>query len=68
MEWTTIIQDLIDSGMTQADIAKASLTGQSHISGLARGERRQPGWLLGDRLLKLHRERCLVHLGEQVDR
>ena len=58
MNWPSIIQDLIDSGLTQAQIAELALTGQSHISGLLRGERKQPGWALGDRLLALHRKRC----------
>lgn len=58
MNWTSIIQDLLDSGLTQAQLAELADTGQSHISGLLRGERKQPGWALGDRLLALHRERC----------
>jgi transcriptional regulator with XRE-family HTH domain len=57
MNWPSIIQNLIDSGLTQAQIAELVDTGQSHISGLLRGERKQPGWALGDRLLALHRER-----------
>lgn len=58
MNWPTIIQDLLTAGMTQAEIAESCDTGQSHVSGLLRGERKQPGWALGDRLLALHRERC----------
>jgi CRP-like cAMP-binding protein len=58
MNWTSIIQDLLDAGMTQAQIADACDTGQSHVSGLLRGDRKQPGWSLGDRLIALHRERC----------
>ncbi len=57
MNWPSIIQDIIASGLTQAQIADRCETGQSHISGLLRGERKQPGWALGDRLLALHRER-----------
>ncbi|HMV01519.1 MAG TPA: hypothetical protein PKD04_10575, partial [Rhodocyclaceae bacterium] len=58
MDWTSIIQDLIDSGLTQAQIAKLALTGQSHISGLYRKERLNPSWPLGDRILSLHKSRC----------
>jgi transcriptional regulator with XRE-family HTH domain len=57
MNWPSIIQYLLDSGLTQAQLAELADTGQSHISGLLRGERKQPGWALGDRLLELHRER-----------
>lgn len=54
MNWQKIIQDLVDAGMTQAQIAVACKTGQSHISGLLRGDRKSPNWQLGDALLKLH--------------
>lgn len=58
MNWKNIIQDLIESGLTQTKIAEMAETGQSHISALLRGDRKQPGWALGDRLISLHRERC----------
>ena len=59
MNWPNIIQELIDSGLTQAQIAELCNTGQSHISSILRGSRKQPGWALGDRLIALHRERHL---------
>jgi len=58
MNWPSLIQDLIGSGLTQAQIAARVDTGQSHISELYRGGRKQPGWSLGERLISLHRERC----------
>jgi transcriptional regulator with XRE-family HTH domain len=58
MNWPDIIQDLIDSGMTQNEIAEACETGQSHVSGLLRGERKNPNWPLGQRLLDVHAKRC----------
>jgi len=58
MNWKKIIHDLVCSGLTQAQIADLAATGQSHVSGLLRGERKQPGWALGERLLALHRARC----------
>jgi hypothetical protein len=58
MNWPNIISDLMESGMTQAQIADAVDTGQSHISGLRRGDRKIPNWQLGDRLIRLHAERC----------
>ena len=58
MDWTLVIKDLLDSGMTQAQIADACDTGQSHISSIYRGDRKVPNWSLGDRLLALRNERC----------
>lgn len=58
MDWKTLILELQESGLTQYEIAQACDTGQSHISGLARGARRSPGWELGERIRKLHAERC----------
>jgi predicted XRE-type DNA-binding protein len=55
--WTTLIQEIIDSGLTQVQIADLVHTGQSHISSLLRGERRQPNWELGDALIRLHKMR-----------
>ena len=57
MNWTSIIQDLMASGLSQSEIAAKCQTGQSHISGLFRGERKQPGWQLGQSLIALHAER-----------
>jgi transcriptional regulator with XRE-family HTH domain len=58
MDWTKIIKDLIDSGLTQARIAELCGTGQSYISGLLRNERKRPSWELGNSLLRLHAERA----------
>jgi len=57
MKWPDTIQDLLDSGMTQAQIATACDTGQSHISALLNGKRKHPNWTLGERLLSLRKER-----------
>jgi transcriptional regulator with XRE-family HTH domain len=54
MDWPNIIQDLIDSGMTQSEIAESCDTGQSHVSALLRGDRKNPNWPLGQRILDLH--------------
>jgi hypothetical protein len=58
MDWKSLITDLCASGMTQKQIADACNTGQSHISSLANGHRKEPGYTLGDRLKKLHDQRC----------
>lgn len=55
MDWTKIIQDLLDSGLTQAQIAEKCATGQSYISGLYRGERKCPNYDLGVAILALHK-------------
>jgi len=58
MKWKNLIQDLLDDGMTQVQIAEEAETGQSHISSLYREVRKRPNWLLGDRLVALHAKRC----------
>ena len=55
MNWTEIIQDLINFGLTQSEIAQKCGTGQSYISSLLGGDRRSPNWQLGDSLIRLHR-------------
>jgi hypothetical protein len=60
MNWTNLIQDLMDAGKSQAWIADECKTGQSHISMLYLGKRNQPNWGLGDRLIRLHAEVCGV--------
>lgn len=57
MNWTNLIQDLLDSGMTQMGIAEACKTGQSHISCLYRGERKCPNYDLGVSLVSLHKRK-----------
>ncbi len=56
MNWKKIIQELTDSGLTQAQIAERCNTGQSHISALSNGIRKSPNWLLGESLIKLHKD------------
>lgn len=65
MNWKALIRDLIETGLTQQQIAQACGTGQSHISALARGSRKSPGWELGERILRLHAER--LRAGQRHD-
>lgn len=58
MDWKTLIRDLQASGLSQQRIAVLCDTGQSHISCLARGERKSPSWDLGERIRALHAARC----------
>ncbi|SFJ06934.1 helix-turn-helix domain-containing protein [Nitrosomonas sp. Nm34] len=58
MNWAKLIQNLIDQGLTQVQIAKKCGTGQSYISGLLKGDRKSPNWALGETLRRLHSEVC----------
>lgn len=64
MNWKTIIQELNDSGFTQRDIADRCNTSQSYISTLYNGQRKSPNWHLGDQLIRLHHEVCVVQSQE----
>ena len=64
MDWKIIIQELQAAGLTQQEIAKECMTGQSHISSLARGKRLEPRHSLGERLLRLHRDRTHIRRAE----
>lgn len=55
MNWSEMINDLMKAGLTQQEIADRCGTGQSHISGLKRGDAKVPNWDLGEALRKLHK-------------
>jgi transcriptional regulator with XRE-family HTH domain len=58
MNFKIIISNLMESGLTQHEIAAAAGSSQAHISCLLSGRRKQPNWALGDALLRLHAEVC----------
>jgi transcriptional regulator with XRE-family HTH domain len=58
MNWKNIIQDLINSGMTQGQIAKLCGGWQGQISGLLNGKRQEVHYALGKSLVELHAARC----------
>ncbi len=58
MNLKTKLQDLIESGLTQAQIAELCGGWQSQISGLLSGARKSVHYPLGDAIAKLHAERC----------
>lgn len=66
MNWKNIIQDLINVGMTQAQIADECDTGQSHISSLFNGIRKSPNWKLGNDLIELHKRVLKNKKSEEV--
>ena len=64
MNWTSIISELQEQGLTQAEIARLVGTSQGHISGLGAGKRgKRLGFEIGQRLLGLHAERCPARPG-----
>jgi predicted transcriptional regulator len=65
MDWKTLIRELQETGLSQGAIAKLCGTGQSHVCDLLHGRNKCPNWVLGDALIRLHRERvkpCEVSL------
>lgn len=55
-KFSSIVKELIDSGLTQSEIAKKCSTSQGHISDILSGRRKCPNWILGDALVNLHKE------------
>jgi predicted transcriptional regulator len=58
MNWTSIILDLQNRGFTQTEIAALCGVSQASISDLATGKTRDPSYLLGETLLRVHRRKC----------
>lgn len=57
--WKDIVTALINSGLTQYEIAARVGISQPHVSDLANGHRgKRIGFELGNKLLALHAERC----------
>lgn len=59
MNWQKIIRDLLDSGLTQVQIAEQCGTSQGYISDLSNGRRTRVGYDLGRALERLHQERSV---------
>lgn len=57
MEWKNLINDLLDSGMTQTEIAKAVGTVQSTVSRMKDGLHPKVEYNVGAKLIQLHAER-----------
>lgn len=53
-----LIIDLLASGLTQAQLGERVGLSQAQINRLKSGASREPGWAAGDRLMRLHAERC----------
>ena len=52
--WSTIIKELVDSGLTQTQIGKIVGRTQSVIADLKNGKIREPSYSSGCALLELH--------------
>lgn len=57
--WPSLISDLLDAGMTRAEVAAACAPcGVATLNDLARGTTHEPRHALGERLLALHAKVC----------
>lgn len=57
MDWAQRIQDLLDDGMTQGDIAAHIRVSQPTISALLNGNQKDMLWKKGQALSRLHNRR-----------
>lgn len=60
MDWKTLIADLVARGFVQTRIADECGVAQSTISGLASGGTKCPNFVLGQKLLALHKRKQRV--------
>lgn len=58
MDFKNLIKELTESGVTQKEIASFCGTVQGHISDLKVGRRICPNWIIGDKLIRLHKKKC----------
>lgn len=58
MDWKNIIEDLQESGMTQAEIGVAIGKSQAWVCALSKGQYSDVRWSDGEALRKLHDARC----------
>ncbi|CAB4121338.1 MULTISPECIES: helix-turn-helix domain-containing protein [Polynucleobacter] len=56
MDWKKIIENLKEKGLTQQEIARRCNCGQATISDILRGKTAQPGFGIGQALLKMTAE------------
>jgi transcriptional regulator with XRE-family HTH domain len=57
MNWTKIISEIVDAGITQAQIAERCGISQPYVSDLMAGKSANPGYALGVALEELHKKR-----------
>jgi len=63
-----VVEKLIQSGLTESEIASRVGSSQPSINRIRRGKQKNVGYQLGDALLKLSQERCpdSVSMGSQA--
>lgn len=67
MDWKQVISELISSGLTQCEIAKAAGVAQSAISELYTGKTTEPRYSTGLRLMQLRRRKPKKSLHEKAE-
>jgi len=60
MDWKTLISDLMEAGLTQAEIGKEVGLSQPAVSELVSKRTADVKWSVGEKLLTLHRDRCMT--------
>ena len=53
-----LIQELIDTGLSEAEIGDRIGLSQPQVHRLKTGEAKEPKWSVGERLIALHKEKC----------
>lgn len=56
MDFKTVLQQIADAGMTQAEIAQKCGCKQASISDLSTGKTKQPNYQLGSSIVALHKK------------
>lgn len=56
MNWTSLLKDLADAGLSQTRIAELCGSSQTTISDLSRGQVKDPSYRLGAALTALHQQ------------
>ena len=64
MNWQSMINEILATGMLQQELAKKLDCGQAYISDLSNGKRgKRVSYDLGVRIISLHREYVQAHIG-----
>lgn len=56
MDFKALMADILGGGLSQREAAAILQCSQTHISDLLNGTRKEPGYALGMRIVKLHRK------------
>ena len=68
VDWQALVGSILESGMTQTQVAEAVGCSQAHISDLLRGTKgKRVGWPLAVRLLELQQQRSAKAISDSRD-